>query len=310
MGEGDKLVDIKQIKAFISVANSLNFTKTAEELFMTQSSVSKVIKSLENELGTQLFYRNPKIELTEIGKAIYKQSINIVALVESIPLEIENYYELNKGELKIGIPPLTGSSFFPRIIGEFNSKYPNVEIQLFENGSKQIENRLEAGKLDIGIMVSDPLKCDIYDTIEFVRSPLLVVVNTNNVLSNNKMIKFDELRNEKFVLFQEDFRLYDNIIERCKINNFEPYIICKSSQREFIAEMVSSGVGVAFLPEVTCLEINKKNIVFIPLEEPSIYLNLSITWRKDRYLSHSSKEWIKFAASKLGIKGIQARIDK
>jgi DNA-binding transcriptional LysR family regulator len=292
-------MDLKQIRTFISVANTLNFTKSAEELFITQSNVSKIIKSLEDELGTLLFYRNPKIELTEIGKAIYTQSINIVSLMENISLEVENFYELNKGEIKIGIPPLTGSSFFPKIIGEFNNKYPNVEMKLFESGSKQIEHKLENGELDIGIMVSDPLKNDIYNSIEFIRSPLKVAINKNNPLSQKELITFDDLKNEKFVLFQEDFKLYDNIIERCEKSNFKPYIICKSSQREFIIEMVASDVGIAFLPDVICMETNRKNIVFIQVEEPGIYLNLSIAWRKDRYLSHASREWIRFSSEKL-----------
>lgn len=294
-------LNLKQIETFITVANCLNFTKAAEELYMTQSSVSKVIKSLEDELDTQLFYRNPHIELTDIGRAIYTQSTNIITLMKSIPLEIDNYHELNKGEIKIGIPPLTGSSFFPRILGDFNTRYPNVELKLFESGSKHIENKLEEGTLDIGIMVPNPLKKVIFDSIEFVRSPLLVVVNENNKLSCKTQIAFNELKDEKFVLFHEDFKLYDKIIERCKLENFEPYIICKSSQKEFIAEMVASGVGVALLPEVTCMELNKKNLVYIPLEEPTIYLNLSIAWKKDRYLSHASREWIKFAAEKLDI---------
>jgi DNA-binding transcriptional LysR family regulator len=294
-------VNLKQIETFIAVADYLNFTKAAEELYVTQSSVSKLIKSLEDELDTQLFYRTPNIELTEVGKSIYKQCINIMNLMKSIPLEVENYHELNKGEINIGIPPLTGSSFFPEIIGEFNYKYPNIKIKLFEGGSKQIETRLEEGKLDIGIMVSNPSKSEIYDSIEFVRSPLLVVVNKNSVLANKNVISFDDLRNQKFVLFQEDFKLNDNIIERCKLEGFEPYIICKSSQKEFIAEMVAFGVGVAFLPEVTCMELKKENLIYIPLEEPSIYLNLSINWRKDRYLSHASREWINFAATKLSI---------
>lgn len=295
-------MELKQIQAFISVANTLNFTKAAEDLFITQSSISKIIKSFEEELGTQLFNRNPKVELTDIGKAIYNKSLNIVTLMESIPLEIENFHRLNKGEIKIGIPPLTGSTYFPKIIGAFNSQYPNVEIQLFEGGSKMIEYMLENGKLDIGIMVYNPIKLDIYDSFKFVKSPLLVVVNKNNPLANKEVVKFDELRNEKFVLFQEDFRLYDKVIERCKLNNFEPYIICKSSQRGFIVEMVASGVGVAFLPEVSRLEINREEVIFVPLEEPSIYLDLSIAWRKDRFLSHASKEWIRFASERLEVK--------
>lgn len=296
-------MDIKQLKVFISVANNLSFTKTAEELYITQSSVSKLIKSLEEELDSPLFYRNPKIELTEIGKEVYKKGVQIISLVESIPMDVENYHELHKGEIKIGIPPLTGSSFFPKIIGDFNEMYPNVDIQLFESGSKQIENRLESGTLDIGVMVTDPFKTYLYDSIEFVRSPILAVINSESNLSEKDIIKFDDLKTEKFVLFQEDFKLYDKIIERCKLNRFEPYIICNSSQREFIAEMVSSGIGVAFLPEITCFELKKRNLIFKPLEEPKIYLDLSIAWRKDRYLSHAGKEWIRFASQRLGIAG-------
>lgn len=294
-------MDLKQLRVFVSVANSLSFTKSAESLFMTQSSVSKLVKSFEDELDTQLLHRYPRIELTEIGKAIYKQSVNILSLIDSIPLEVANYHGLNKGEIKIGIPPLTGSAYFPKIIGEFNSKYPNIEMQLFESGSKQIESKLEEGKLDIGIMVFDSLKSNIYDSIEYVKSPLLALINTNSKLANNKVITFDELKDEKFVLFQEDFKLYDSIIERCHMNNFDPYVVCKSSQKEFIAQMVSSGIGVGFLPEVICHEIQKKNIAFIPLENPQIYLKLSIVWRRDRYLKHASREWIRFATEKLDI---------
>ena len=298
-------MDLKQLKTFIAVAKNLSFTKAAEELFMTQSSVSKLIKSMEDELKTQLFYRNPKTELTEIGRAIYLRGINILSQLDNIPLEIANYHGLNKGEIKIGIPPLTGSYIFPRIIGEFNLIYPNIELLLFESGSKQIEQSLEEGKLDIGIMVPDPSKDHIYNSMEFIRSPLMLLVNHKSHLSSKKVVKFQDLRDEKFVLFREDFKLYDDIIERCKESSFEPYIICKSSQREFISEMVAAGLGIGFLPEIICRETNKKNIKYIHIEEPSIYLELSIAWRKDRYLTHAGREWIKFAAEKLGADNIE-----
>lgn len=298
-------MDLKQLKTFIAVAEHLSFTKAAEVLFMTQSSVSKVIKSFEDELDTQLFYRNPKTELTEIGEAIYKKGINIIKQMDSIPLEVENFQELKKGGLKIGIAQLTGASFFPKIMGEFNLMYPNIELLLFESGSKQIEQKLEEGKLDIGIMVTDPLKNHIYNFMEFVRSPLVVLVNENSDLAIKKEIGFDDLRDEKLVLFREDFKLYDDIIKRCKESSFEPNIICKSSQREFITGMVSSDLGVGFLPEIICKEISKKNVKYIPLKEPSVFLELSIAWRRDRYLSHASREWINFAARKLGAEPIE-----
>lgn len=294
-------MDIKQIRAFLSVANNLNFTKASEELYMTQSSISKIVKSLEEELETKLFYRNPKIELTDSGHELFKQSINLVSLMDNIPIEINNLIKLNKGEIKIGIPPIIGASFFPRIIGEFKSLYPNIETKLLEVGSKIIEEKLEKGELDIGIVCSFPKESNIYDMFEFVKSPLMVGVNINNHLANSDIICFKDLKDESFILFQQDFSLYDFIIARCIENSFQPNIICNSSQRDFIIEMVASELGITFLPEITCSTINRPDIKFIPLENPQINLNLLVIWKGNRYLSYASKEWLKFAASKIDI---------
>ena len=259
-------MEIKQIRAFLSVANNLNFTKASEEMYMTQSSISKIIKTLEEELETKLFYRNPKIELTDSGHELFKQSVNLVSLLDNIPIEINNLIKLKKGEINIGIPPIIGASFFPRIIGEFKFLYPNIEIKLLEVGSKIIEEKLEKGELDIGIVCSFPKKSSIYDMFEYVKSPLMVGVNINNPLANKGIIYFKELKDENFILFQQDFSLYDFIIARCIDNSFQPNIICNSSQRDFIIEMVESELGITFLPEITCSTINRPDIKFIPLE--------------------------------------------
>lgn len=295
-------MEIRQLKTFISVANNLNFTKSAEELFVTQSSISKIIKSLEDELEVQLFYRTPKIELTDSGIELYKKAIDIMALIDSIPEEIENISDLKKGEIRIGIPPIIGSSFFPEIIGEFKHLYPNIDIQLIEVGSKIIEEKLEKGELDIGIVCSYPKDKEDYNMIHYIQSPLVVGINIDNPLSNKHIIRYRDLKEESFILFQEDFSLYDFIIKRCMENNFEPHVICHSSQRDFIVEMVVSKLGITFFPEIVCSRIHKPEIKFIALEKPEIFLNLLVVWRKNRYLSYASREWIKFVELKRNLK--------
>lgn len=295
-------MDIRQIKAFMSVANNLNFTKASEEMFMTQSSISKIIKALEEELETQLFYRNPKIELTDSGRELYKQSVNLISLMDNIPIEIQNLIKLKKGIINIGIPPIIGASFFPKIIGEFKALYPNIDIKLLEVGSKIIEEKLEKGELDIGIVCSYPKERNLYNMFQYIKSPLMVGININNPLSNRDIIRYNELKDENFILFQQDFSLYDFIIAKCIENNFQPKIICNSSQRDFIIEMVASELGITFLPEITCFKINRPDIKFIPLEEPQINLNLLVIWKANRYLSYASREWLNYAASKIDLK--------
>lgn len=248
-------MDIRQIRTFIAVANNLNFTKAAEEMYMTQSSISKIIKSLEQELEVQLFYRTPNVELTDSGKELYTRCIYIISLIDSIPAEIESVVDLKKGEIRIGIPPIIGASFFPQIIGEFKSIYPNIDIILIEVGSKRIEEKLEKGELDIGVVCSYPKNSYEYDMIEYVNSPLMIGLNTKNPLSKKDIIEYKDLKDENFILFQEDFSLYDFIIKRCAQNNFQPNVTCNSSQRDFIVEMVASELGITFFPEIICSKL-------------------------------------------------------
>lgn len=292
-------MDLNQLETFVSVSNHLSFTKASEELFITQSSVSKIIKSLEDELGALLFYRTPDIQLTDVGKELYKHSIDIMALIDNIPTELDNLTDLKKGKIRIGIPPIIGSSFFPAIIGRFKSKYPGIEITLVEVGSKIIQEELRAGNLDVGIICSYPDQKESFEINKLLESQLLVGVHKDNPLAKKDEVSFEELKNENFVLFNKDFSLYDSIIDGCSRYGFHPKIICNSSQKDFIIEMIAAKMGVTCLPEITCENVINSDIKFIPMRKPKIYLNLMMVWKKDRYLPYACKEWIRFTAKEL-----------
>ena len=294
-------MNIKQLETFTTVANHLSFTKASEEMFITQSSVSKMVKSLEDELSVQLFHRAPQIQLTDAGKELYRHSVDILSMLNNIPIEIGNLSELKKGKVKIGIPPIIGSSFFPAVIGSFKSEYPEIEINLTEVGSKIILEGLDKGNLDVGIVCSYPSEKEDYHIYPLVKSPLMVGVHADNPLAQKENLSFADLKDESFVLFKEDFSLYDSIIEGCNQNDFSPKIICNSSQKDFILEMVASKMGITCLPHISCAHVTEQNLKFIPLVNPKIFLNLLITWKRSRYMSHASREWIRFTLDALDI---------
>ena len=294
-------MNIKQLETFVTVAKQLSFTKASEEMFITQSSVSKIIKSLEDELSVQLFHRTPQIQLTDAGQELYRHSLDVLSMLNNIPIEIGNLSKLKKGRVRIGIPPIIGSSFFPAVIGSFKAKYPDIDIRLTEVGSKVIIDELEKGNLDVGIVCSYPSDRDGYHIYPLVKSQLMVGVHVDNPLAERDILSFGDLRDEGFVLFKEDFSLYDSIIEGCTQNGFSPNIICNSSQKDFILEMVASRMGITCLPHITCAHVNDDSIRFVPLESPKIYLNLLISWKRNRYLSYASREWIRFTSDALDI---------
>ncbi len=298
-------MDIRHLEYFAAVAKELSFTKASQILHISQPTISKMIKSLEEELGATLFYRSPKIELTDAGKALFRQAQNILTSFENIASELADVMTMKKGSIRIGLPPIIGASFFPQIIGEFKEIYPNVDIQIIEVGSKKIETGVEEGTLDIGIVCTLPVKKDVFDMFSFIKSPLMVIVHPQHKLATKELVSFKELENQTFVLYREDFSLHDIIIKRCiEQGGFQPKVICESSQRDFMVEMVAAKLGIAFLPKKICSELDSERIRSVALEKPHIYLHLAMIWKKDRYISFAAKEWLKFTSSKYGINNL------
>jgi DNA-binding transcriptional LysR family regulator len=295
-------MDVRHLTYFIEVARNRSFTKAARALHITQPSISKMIKILEDELGTTLFYRSAKqIELTDAGKAVLHQSQQIVTSFQNLTSELADVINLKKGTLVIGLPPMVGASFFPKIIADFTNIYPQISLSLIEVGSKKVEDGIEDGSLDIG-MVALPVNENTFEMFPFVKEPLMLIVHPDHELAQQENVDLSQLKNENFILFREDFTLHDRIINRCIQSGFDPKVICESSQWDFISEMVAIKLGIALLPRTICEDLDATRIKSVSLAEPMIPWHLGIIWKKDRYLSFAAREWLKFTSERFGIK--------
>lgn len=294
-------MDVRHLTYFIEVARHRSFTKAARVLHITQPSISKMIKILEEELGVTLFYRSAKqIELTDAGKAVLRQAQQIVASFQNLTHELADVINLKRGNIIIGLPPMVGASFFPQVIGEFNQAYPQITMNLIEVGSKKVEQGVEDGSLDIGV-VALPVKESTFEMFSFVKEPLMLIVPPDHPLAARDEVALAELRQEPFILFCEDFTLHDRIIDRCVQNGFHPHIICESSQWDFIAEMVAAKLGIALLPQTICQDLDPNYVRTIRLSDPMIPWHLGIIWKKDKYLSFAAREWLKFTSTRFGV---------
>ncbi|MDO7906392.1 LysR family transcriptional regulator [Paenibacillus sp. JX-17] len=287
-------MDIRHLQYFLEVARSRSFTKAAQQLFITQPTISKTIKSLEEELGVTLFARvGKRVELTDAGIVIEEQAQQIVKSFQNLSSELGDLMNIKKGHIRIGLPPMVGSSFFPMVIGEFHKAYPEVTIQLFEDGAKKVEVDVASGALDIGVVVL-PTDEGIFGCYSFVDEILKLIVHPTHPLAGREEVALHELAQDSFVLFREDFTLHDRIIAECVSAGFQPHVVYESSQWDLISEMVAAKLGVALLPETICREMDPDRVRVIRLMEPSIPWQLGMIWRKDRYLSFAAREWIAF----------------
>jgi len=286
-------MDIRHLKYFAETARLLSFSKAANALHVSQPSLSKTIKDLEDELAVPLFYRSSRqLKLTDAGKAFLKNTNIVLEAFNNVTSELTDIMELKKGEICIGIPPIMGAVFFSKQISEYKKAFPLIDITLIEVGSKIIKQRVEDGSLDIGLICNIPLNGGPFEIVKLLKDPLMVVTHKNNRLAALDSIELSQLKDEPFILYRNDFTLHESIIDACARRDFYPIIVCESSQRDFMIEMVEAEIGITLLPDKICQQINNPDLVTIPLMNQPIYLELAMIWRNERHVPFAVREFI------------------
>ncbi|WP_348538019.1 LysR family transcriptional regulator [Paenibacillus sp. CCS19] len=286
-------MDIKHLQYVIEVARAGSFTKAAQTMFVSQPTISKMIKSVEEELGAQLFDRSgPRIVPTDVGQLIVDQANVITHAFDNLTTGIDELASLRRGKLRIGLPPMAGASYFAEPIGRFHAMYPGVTIELAEDGAKRIEADIENGTLDFGVVLL-PTKSELFESILVADEQLMVLLHPSHRCANKATIALAELAEEPFISFSEGFALHDRIPAACLAAGFRPNIVCESSQWDLIVRLVAANLGAALLPESIGREAGD-GVAAVSLEQPAIPWRLAFVWRKDRYLSYAAKEWIRY----------------
>ncbi|MDQ7097114.1 LysR family transcriptional regulator [Desulfosporosinus sp. PR] len=292
-------MDIRQLVYFAEVVKRKGFSKAGESLHITQPTISKMIKSLEDELGLTLLERSTKkVELTDIGEVVYKHALHVVQSLESLEAELDDVRQVQKGHIRMGLLPMIGYNFISRIIAEFQKLHPQITIQILENGAREVEHCIAEGDIDLGIVVL-PVSEAAFECLPVVEEHLKLVVHPTHRLASCKEIHLEELKDETFIFYPQDFALYYHIKEACLKAGFQPNVLYESSQWDFISEMVADNLGIAFLPDSICPNLDSTRIKVIPLASPGIPRHLAFIWRRNAYLKFAAREFISFAKSRL-----------
>ena len=146
-------MDFHHLKYFVEVADKKSFSKAARTLHISQSAISRTIKALEEELGVVLFMRNAKaVELTDAGTIFLSHAKRVVFMFEHLKTDFENEFKLEQGMVLIGLPPITGAPIFANLLGAFKQEYPQIELDLYEHGSKKVEISVQEGLIDAHLL--------------------------------------------------------------------------------------------------------------------------------------------------------------
>lgn len=182
-----------RLQVFNTVAKRLNFTKAAEELFITQPAVTKHIQEIENHFKVKLFERNgTKIKLTPAGETLLQHTDQLFAVYRNLEFELNTFTQQRTGKLRIGASTTVAQYVLPPVLAAFHKKFNNIKVTLTINNTEQIEQALQNKNIDLGI-IEGQSKNNLFKYTEFVKDELVLVANINHPLAKKDMIKPDEL---------------------------------------------------------------------------------------------------------------------
>lgn len=289
------MVELKDLRYFTEVANYGSFTKAAASTYLSQPTLSKSIKKLESELKVELFERSTRsLMLTDAGEIVLQQARKILGATDELSSLLDDLINLPTGNIKIGIPPLIGTLFFPAIAKTCKQQYPQVSLQLVERGAKRIEQLVEEGQVDVGIIVF-PTDDSKFDITPFIKEEFMLYTSSKHHLATLKEVSLQQLTEENFIVFNREFALHELVIKECQKVGFQANIAYESSQWDLITELVGAELGITLLPKSIYRKMDHNTIQMIKLTSPPMW-ELGFITKKDRYQSFAVRALLKFVS--------------
>lgn len=287
-------MDIKQLRYFVGIVEANGFSEAAKKLYVSQPTLSKAMKHLEEDLGVQLIYMTgKKVQITDCGRQLYGMAQTVIEQHDSIFRAMHDLTSLQKGIIRVGLPPIIGTCVFPNLIAGFIGQYPGIDFQIDQHGAKQIQILVDKGELDVGFTIC-PVITGAFDTVPIVEDKNVLVVSRQHPLSKDKKVRYEQLQHEKFVLFGKEYMLNSNIVNGCREAGFEPRVLVEASQWDFIVQLVKINMGISIIPRRILEMYPEPSIVQIDIEHNSSMWSVVMITKKAQYLSFAVQTFVSY----------------
>ena len=244
-------MEVRQIRSFLSVAETLHFGRSARLLHLSQPALSLQIKSLEDELGVELLKRNRQgTVLTEAGRIFRDHAAVALEQLEGAKRKAQWAASGKLGRIRIGFISTAGDEIVPNLMRRFRKLYPEVEFSLRNILTNDQIEMIQNGTLDVGFLRLPLGEIKGVDITTVHTEPLVVVLPLNHVLSRSQEIRLQDLRGEPFVMYERAYApgFHDFVMGILSRAGVVPEISQTAGEMSTLISLVDSGVGVAVLP--------------------------------------------------------------
>ena len=280
-------MELHQLRYFVAVAEHRHFTRAAADLGVAQPSVSKQIRRLEAEIGDPLFDRRAGgVALTDAGAVLLPWAKRVLADLDAARAEVAGLATLEKGRLSVGATPSISTVLLPPVLAEFHRDHPGVSLAVHEAGSRDLVRLLEAGDLDLALVVLPVPHDHLLATTAVLREDLVLAVPAGHALAKRRSVKIAELRGVPLVMFREGYDLRTTTISACEAAGFHPVFAVEGAEMDGVLRMAAAGIGVAVVPGIVVERGGP--LVAVRLTDPTLSRSIALAHHRGRRRSRAA----------------------
>lgn len=271
-----------------------SFSKAAEALGYTQSALSQMIASLEEEMKLQLLHRSRTgATLTMEGEELYPFIEKTIYRYKTVEEKAKEIRGLESGTIRIGTLSSISTHWMPTLLKEFKEQYPKVDFVIHEGDYKSIQEWIKKGAVDFGFVSPNAVNGIAIDVLK--KAPMLAILPENHRLASQKIVKLEDLAKEPYILLEEGN--YYEPVEAFHSVGLEPDIKYTIHNDNTIMTMVEAGFGVSILAELALHRTDYR--IVLKKTEPPVTRTLAIGCKSIKSLSMASKKFIMYMKSKI-----------
>jgi len=291
---------LRQLQYFLAAADHLHFTKAAQQLAVTQPTLSHQIAELETHLGTTLFERTGKsVRLTEAGELFQGHAKRAVQQLDAGIIALAELEGMLRGNLRIGVIQSFCRNLLPPILGAFLSSYPGIKIRIEEMTAGAIENALAAGLLDLGIAFA-PASKEETELEPVLQEELVLVVKDTHRWASRKTLKVADLDGQRMILLDTSFstrKLIDGYLHR---GGAKPDVVCETNSIGVMLGAVVESEVLTIIPE-RAIDLGKLGgLQAVRLRDPKPVRTSALLWPRFGFRTIAARTFGKMVRTRLG----------
>ncbi|WP_075981749.1 LysR substrate-binding domain-containing protein [Bacillus massilinigeriensis] len=288
-------MELRQIEYFIEVAKREHVTEAAHNLHIAQSAISRQIVNLEAELGVDLFIRDGRnVKLTPIGSRFLEHMEEAMQVIKNAKREVVEFLDPLKGTIRIGFSSSLAVYMLPTVLSAFRKEYPDVKILLSQQSYRLLIDSVSSGEIDLALLGPVPSHEKKVEGEALFLEKLVALLPSSHPLATSSALHLRDLQNESFVLFRKGFVLHKMVVNACQMVGFTPKVSFEGDDIDAIKGLVSAGLGVTVIPEITLIDSLPRLTVQVPIVEPEITRSVGYIISNQRNILPTIKLFLDF----------------